>query len=78
MSSGMGMVERVADAILAIVPVGYGMTKPEARDYARAAIEALREPTDRMVWTANRLNHPRDRDVWITMCDAALQDGENP
>ena len=42
------MVERVARAIKAKVPVGYGMTEDEALEYARAAIEAMREPTDAM------------------------------
>ena len=35
------MIEKVARAILALVPEGYGMTKAEASDYARSAIEAL-------------------------------------
>lgn len=32
-------IETAADAILAQVPAGYGMTPNEAREYARAAIE---------------------------------------
>jgi hypothetical protein len=39
---------------------------------ARAAIEAMREPTETMVSAANRNNHPRDIDTWRTMIDAAL------
>jgi hypothetical protein len=39
---------------------------------ARAAIEAMREPTPGMVGAANRNNHPRDIDTWQTMIDAAL------
>ena len=42
------MVERVARDIKARVPVGYGMTDGEALEYARAAIEAMREPTEAM------------------------------
>lgn len=43
------MVEKGATAILAKVPAGYGMTKAEAADYARAAIEAMKEPTPAML-----------------------------
>lgn len=35
------MLKRIADAILAKVPEGYGMTRIEAETYARAAIEAI-------------------------------------
>lgn len=37
------MKERVARAILKRVPLGYGMTTPEAEEYASAAIAAMRE-----------------------------------
>lgn len=40
------MIERAAKAILAKVPVGYGMTKPEAEMYARAVFESALEPTE--------------------------------
>jgi hypothetical protein len=43
-----------------------------AKRYARAVIEAIREPTQDMVAAANRNNHPRDIDTWRTMIDAAL------
>jgi hypothetical protein len=39
----------------------------------RAAIEAMREPSVAMIAAANRLNHPRDEEVWRTMIDAALR-----
>jgi len=42
-------------------------------DDARAAIAALREPTEAMTAAANRLNHPRDEEVWRTMIDEALR-----
>lgn len=45
----MGKVEEVARAIMAKVPQGYGMTAGEALDYARAAIEAMKVPTESMV-----------------------------
>ena len=35
------MLERVARAIKAKVPYGYGMTEAETIEYARAAIEAI-------------------------------------
>jgi hypothetical protein len=42
------MVTTVAQAILAKVPSGYGMTYDEAMGYARTAIEAMREPSEAM------------------------------
>ena len=33
-----------------------------------------REPTTAMIAAANRLNHPRDEEVWRTMIDAALRE----
>ena len=42
------MIEKVATAILAMTPAGYGMTQAEANGYARAAIKAMREPTQEM------------------------------
>lgn len=43
------MIDHVAAAIIRKVPEGYGMTGGEAREYARAAIAAMKEPTDKMV-----------------------------
>lgn len=59
------MIERVAKAIC-------GPDDPCRLDLARAAIEAMREPTSDMVAAANRNNHPRDEETWRTMVDAAL------
>lgn len=42
-------LEAMAQAILAKVPAGYGMTKSEAVEYARAALSATREPTESML-----------------------------
>lgn len=42
------MLSKMAQAILAKVPVGYGMTLEEATEYAKAAIEAI-EQTHRLV-----------------------------
>lgn len=44
----MVKIEQVARAILSKVPSGYGMTASEAEDYARAAIEAMHNPTKAM------------------------------
>ena len=67
--SELSMVERVALAL--------GTADSDRRsgyhDLARAAIAAMREPTQTMVYTANRLNHPRDDEVWRTMIDTALE-----
>ena len=43
---------------------------------ARAAIEAMREPSEKMVSAANRLNHPRDIEIWQAMIDMALAEGD--
>ena len=37
------MIEKAARAILAKVPLGYGMTHPEAVEYVRAVLLAFRE-----------------------------------
>ena len=63
------MIERAADAILAKVPLGYGMTRPEALEYARAAIEAMRNPTDE-IFNGKFGRHPRQ--MFTEMIDAAL------
>lgn len=52
------MLEKVARAIWARVPAGYGMTKDEATEYARAAIETIREPTEAMLLAVWPLHHP--------------------
>ena len=44
-----------ASAILDNVPTGYGMTRPEAIDYARAAILAYRECQWRPIETAQKI-----------------------
>ena len=58
----MQMIGRVARAILSKVPSGYGMTEAESIDYAKAAIEAMREPTEEMVEAGGTANygHPRE------------------
>jgi hypothetical protein len=70
------VVERVARAILAKVPPGYGMNAEEAREYARAALEALREPTeeqlDALLWLNKMWREMNSREVYRTMIDAAL------
>jgi len=75
------MVERVARAIANnLGPLGdlrYYMSDEEAMSAARAAIEAMREPTDAM-WDAGPvINDPNDygpQDVWDAMINAALAD----
>jgi len=71
------MIERVAQAILAKVPLGYGMTIAESDEYARAAIEAMREPTEAMVDAFVWYGHGKTigdvaRIGWQSMIDAAL------
>lgn len=69
----MTMIERVARAILAKVPLGYGMTIAEADEYARAAIEAMREPTDAM-WEACGGRGAVLSKAYAAMIDAALNE----
>lgn len=80
----MEKIEQVARAILSKVPTGYGMTASEAEDYARAAIEAMRKPTEAMkesgetALSANGIGdiEPDDSEVCFTaMIDAALKEG---
>jgi hypothetical protein len=71
----MSKVEEVAKAILAKVPNGYGMTNDEALEYARAAIEAMREPTEAMCLAA-KIWSPSLRESYQQMIDAALSEQE--
>ena len=69
------MIEKVAIAILKKVPFGYGMTKSEADEYARAAIAEMRQPTEQMVWDGGTALHDEKEDttgVWKAMIDSAL------
>lgn len=69
------MMERVSAAILPAfdhIP-NKDYRRVIAGCWARAAIEAMRRPTDEMVAAANRNNHPRDIDTWRTMIDEALK-----
>ena len=73
------MVEKVAKAILVRVPSGYGMTEAEADEYARAAIEAMMEPTSWMFNEAVQIAEDQDGNVsgyeyWQRMIDAALKE----
>ena len=76
----MGKVEEVARAIMAKVPQGYGMTAGEALEYARAAIEAMREPSEAMIldgynalmeWDARTGEDYGIGEVWRAMIDAS-------
>lgn len=71
------MIERVASAIARSArAVGGGYVSGDEfpwEDAARAAIAAMREPTEAMVAEARRNNHPRDEETWRTMIDAALK-----
>lgn len=74
-----GMIERVARAMYDYATgsdVGWPMTNPTPwRKAARAAIEAMREPTDAMVTQCTDTGHTRDdaRAVWQRMVDEALK-----
>ena len=81
----VSMVERVAQRIMSKVPAGYGMTTTETLIYARAAIEEMREPTEKMVFAAIDRPYRSDIDMWRNyesifraMIDAALAPLANP
>jgi hypothetical protein len=70
-----GMIERGAAAILAKVPIGYGMTKTEALEYARAVIEEMREPTPEMIAAGGKMVWGSEiafKDAWEEAWDAAI------
>lgn len=50
----------------------------DADDYirARAAIEAMKEPTPEMKAAASRIPHARDDEIYRAMIDAALSEKE--
>jgi len=68
------MVERVARAIHDMHSAGpaYELAADDWRDMARAAIEAMREPTEEMVATHDKhvLSYCIEEDAWITPDDA--------
>ena len=73
------MIERVAQAIFAKDPESL-FTIHQARVYARAAIAAMREPTESMrrkLWLYGK-HHDKefvmDGGMWREMIDAALED----
>ena len=68
------MIERVAKCIYA----DCGLSLNECRGLARAAIAAMREPTDRMVHVGTMNNLRQDGffmgGIWKNMIDAALEE----
>jgi len=73
----MNMVERVARAMAANYGLSLAHTLPRSLYAdARAAIAAMREPTDAQLFAV--ASHPHDRDClkqdWQAMIDAALED----
>ncbi len=84
----MTKLEEVARAIQAKVPFGYSMTEAEAIGYARAAIEALRWPRERMlarvkpaldsIYSGNKEDPGYEVSgcaVWQAMLAAVLEEG---
>lgn len=84
------MVERIARAIMLAdghnnpenpprFPTDFSAKEAsEYRSAARAAIAAMREPTEAMLAASGRLNHPRDAEIWRAMIDAVLADDSRP
>lgn len=73
------MVERVREAILSVPAITPQLTWAEKCElFARAAIAAMREPTDAMISGAHRGYMPgepvRTRDAWANMIDEALRE----
>lgn len=77
------MVYRIAEALagcMDVFPLGDSreyLTEAEARTLAKAAIEAMREPTKAMVDSA-AINWPDASDTYSTMIDAALTSRNKP
>ncbi len=83
----VGMVERVAAAIIRRNDFDFYMSADEAKAFARAAIEAMREPTEEILeagynaptgaWSEHvdnrhELIRARMQPAWRAMIDAAL------
>lgn len=70
------MIERVAMAILGAMDLTDGLDAISADTYARAAIEAMREPDETMLWAHELPDIGPDeiRALWQAMIDAALKD----
>lgn len=77
-ASTTSMIEKVARAIADQTGMGHRWT--EHRHEARAAIKAMREPTEAMVFASAKLSQPVHRSdaylIWQAMIDAALNEGE--
>lgn len=70
----MTMIEKVARAIQECSLVtGYEARLPEAMLYAKAAIEAMREPNEEM-WNACDNWNDSPTETWPKMIDAALKE----
>lgn len=79
----MSMVEKVAKAISISMTDNRGQPAAVSSDVSRAAIEAMREPTEEMVRRGRRVDVPGDEgnrpagftadSVWEAMIDEALK-----
>lgn len=68
------MIERVAVAIRKVNAETIGLTYTElTREMARAAIAAMREPTDAMAFAVDGDWGPQLEDNWRKMIDEALK-----
>lgn len=72
------MVERVARAVRGVTPPGYGLYDAESEAFARAALQAMLEPTEEMIEAGVRAtgNTPWDWSKLDTMkaaFNAAIQ-----
>lgn len=65
------MIERVAEAISASINLRHKPTDAALARYARAAIEAMREPTPE-IDRAMRSAFERQKPIWPAAIDAAL------
>lgn len=68
----MRMVEKMAKAILAKVPEGYGMTEAEAVEYARASLEAARDPDVLMIVAGGEHTLKKLSDMGPSICGPSL------
>lgn len=65
----MTVLEKAAKALLAKVPLGYGMTKAEAIEYVRAALEDLKQVDEHTKFAMKDAWYDTDDDepVWESL-----------
>ena len=69
------MVERVARVLKEHFAGGWAMGEPDCIPAAKAAIQAMREPTQEMLLAVDSIGREKMADGYTAMIDAALKSG---